>query len=401
MKIFKITTAIILATSIVTLSGCDNQTVNSGGSSESSESVSDLSSNTVSESSQQEESKNENTSTDTDNNDFTALNKAVIQDMTKIDENTLLAIGQDNYVLVDANTYEIIKEISCTDTVQVQKIDNGFVIMNADVNYDECSYDIYDIKGNITKHVDIPKRKIPDEELEAWYPYTEWPVIHPGSLRVSTDGKKVVYRGDNGFCINTVDLDNEVALQPVDEINGLYPESYIMTRILLYKDDVIYGEARKYNPETNHNEFFFASLDTKTKEWTVYRKLNKGQQIFNQLAFVDNSFIIVDAGVDPRFAEGKLYHLTISEGELKEFTCEESIESVTAFISPNGKYILTTYTYISETGIPLDSEIKLYDVKTGEVLLKQKTSNSALGAYIDENGRKLYVKCGEFLVLDF
>ena len=350
---------------------------------------------------QQTESKDENTSTDADKNDFTALNKAVIQDMTKIDENTLLAIGQDNLVLADANTYEIIKEISRTDTVHVQKIDNGFVIINADVNYDECSYDIYDIKGNITKHVDIPKRKIPDEELEAWHPYTEWPVIHPYLLRVSTDGEKVVYQGDNGFCINTINLDNEIVLRPIDEFNG-YEEFYVMTKILLYKDDVIYGEARKYNPETNDNEFFFASLDTKTEEWKVYYKLNEDQQIFaHSPPFVDNSFIIVDASADQRYTEGRLPYLTIGDNEIKEFVCEENIESVTAYISANSKYILTTSTHISDTGKLLGYDIKLYDTETREVLLTKETINIAVAAYIDEDARKIYVQCGEFLVLDF
>ncbi len=344
---------------------------------------------------QQTESKDENTSTDADKNDFTALNKAVIQDMTKIDENTLLAIGQYNYVLADARTYEIIKEIPNTGHELIQKIDNGFVIIGKSM--DNCYYDIYDVKGNITKHVDIPNRTIETETQSR-----EYPVIDPVLLCISTDGKNVVYHSINGFCINTIDLDNEIALQPADEFNGGYEEFYVMTKILLYKDDVIYGEAKKYNPETNHNEFFFVSLDTKTEEWKVYYKLNDDQQIFAHFPpFVDNSFIIVDAGADQRFTEGKLPYLTLGDTAVKEFTCEEGLESVRAFISPNGKYILTTYTYISETGILLDSEIKLYDVKTGEVLLKQKAKHIAQTAYIDEDARKIYAQCGEFLVLDF
>ena len=112
---------------------------------------------------------------------------------------------------------------------------------------------------------------------------------------------------------------------------------------------------------------------------------------------VDNSVIIVDAKGDDRYTEGKLYYLSIGETELKEFTCEEGYESVTAFISDNAKYILTTHPFSD-----FEAEIKLYDVKSGEVLLNKKVSNNALTAYIDENIRKLYVVCGtEFSVFDF
>ena len=401
MKILKRITAIILATSILVLGGCDNKTVNSSGSTESSKSVSDLSSNTVSESSQQEERKNENTSTDADKNDFTALNKAVIQDMTRIDENTLLAIGQHNLVLVDTNTYKIFKEIPRTNNMSVQKIDNGFVTI--DTRYESCSYDIYDTKGNITKHVDIPKRPLQGEELELGLPYTEIPTIETLKLRVSADGKNVFYFGDNGYCTNSIDLDNEIVIQPIENFNGGFEEFHKMSGAILYKDDIVYGTTTKFNPKINNNEFFFASMNLKTNEWMIYCQLNDDQQLFSHPSpFVDNSFIIVDAGADDRFTEGKLPYLILDENELKEFTCEEGLESVRAFISPNGKYILTTYTYTSEFGIPLDSEIKLYDVKTGEVLLKQKFTHHAQTAYIDENIRKLYVVCGtEFSVFDF
>ena len=349
---------------------------------------------------QQTESKDENTSTDTDKNDFTALNKAVIQDMTKIDENTLLAIGQDDLVLVHANNYKIIKEIPRTTYMQIQKIDNGFVTI--DGRYESCSYDIYDTKGNITKHVDIPMRPLQGEELELGYSFTEKPVIDPFTLRISSDGKSVVYFSDNGYCANSIDLDNETVIQPVEDFNGGFEEFYQMTGTVLYKGDIIYGTASKFNAELDKNEWFFASLNLKTKEWKIYHQLNRDQQLFNKDDFVDNSFIIVDAGADQRYTEGKLPYLTIGDNELKEFICEENIESVTAYISANGKYILTTYTHISDTGIPLDSNIKLYDTETREVLLTKETINIAVTAYIDEDARKLYVVCGtEFSVFDF
>ena len=170
-----------------------------------------------------------------------------------------------------------------------------------------------------------------------------------------------------------------------------------MGTTVLYKEDLIYGTASKFNSEINKMEFFFASINSKTKEWTIYCKLNDDQQLFaHPCPFVDNSFITPYADAYYGFSDRNLPYLLVGDKELRKFTCEEGDESTNAFISPNGKYILTSRSFSD-----FDAEIKLYDVKTGEVLLKQKTSNSALGAYIDENGRKLYVKCGEFLVLDF
>ena len=209
---------------------------------------------------QQTESKDENTSTDADKNDFTALNKAVIQDMTKIDENTLLAIGENNFVLADARTYEIINEIPLTGTLRIHKINNGFVTV--DISYENCAYDIYDTKGNKTKHVDIPMKKLQGEELEMWRPYTEIPAIEASTLHVSTDGEKVVYFGENGFCVNSIDLGNEIILQPSDEFNGGYSEFYVLNNIILYKDDIVYGRAVKYNPDIEDHEVFFASFNS-------------------------------------------------------------------------------------------------------------------------------------------
>ena len=341
---------------------------------------------------QQTESKEESKPSENTNSNLSALDRAVIQNVTKIDGNTLLLRGEKNYVLADADTYEIIKEISHADTVRIQKIDNGFAIINVNDNYDDCSYDIYDVKGNIIKHVDIPNRTIETETQSR-----EYPVIEPVLLCISTDGKKAVYRGVNGFCVNTVDLDNEVVIQPPESFaqTGVHDELYRMSHILLYKDDIVYGKASKYNPDIDSYEFFFASLDTKTKEWTVYCRLDR-QWIFMQDDFVDNSFITPYADAYYGFSDRNLPYLLVGDKELRKFTCEEGDESTNAFISPNGKYILTSRRFSD-----FDAEIKLYDVKTGEVLLKQKTSHSALGAYIDENERKLYVQSGEFLVLDF
>ncbi|MBR4306053.1 MAG: hypothetical protein IKT78_04335, partial [Ruminiclostridium sp.] len=232
------------------------------------------------------ESKDENTSTENSNIIFTELSNAVIQDMTKIDENTLLAIGQDNLVLVDTNTYKITKEIPRTTYMQIQKIDNGFVTI--DGRYESCSYDIYDIKGNVTKHVDIPTRPLQGEELELGYSFTEKPVIDPFTLHVSSDAKGVIYFSENGYCANSIDLDNEIVIQPVEDFNGGFEEFYQMTGTVLYKDDIIYGTAGKFNSEKERNEHFFASLNLKTKEWTVYHQLNRDQQLFNKDDFVDN-----------------------------------------------------------------------------------------------------------------
>ena len=401
MKILKRIAAIMLATGVLLLSGCDNQTVNSSGSSESSESVSDLSSAMTSESGQQEGSGNESLSAEDIKKAFLELSNAVIQDMTKIDENTLLAIGQHNLVLADTNTYKIFKEIPRTNGMRVQKIDNGFVTV--DIRDKSCSIDVYDVKGNIIRHVPIPMRSLRDDELEAGYSYTEKPVIYPSTLLVSSDAKNICYYCDEGFCANSIEFNNEIIVQPTEEFNGEYEEFHDMGTTVLYKEDLIYGTASKFNSEINKMEFFFASINSKTKEWTIYCKLNDDQQLFaHPCPFVDNSFIIVDAGADQRYTEGKLPYMLVGDKELKEFVCERNIESVRAFISANVKYILTTSAHISATGQLLGYDIKLYDVKTGEILLTQDTDDVAITTYIDEDARKLYVVCGtEFSVLDF
>ena len=391
MKILKRITAIILATSIVTLSGCDNQTVNSGGSSESSESVSDLSSAMTSESSQQEESRDE-ANTDDDKNTELIFKNAFIQEITKIDENTLLAKHTDFIQLIDSNTYKIIKEIPGSDIVLVRRFCKGFVTIS-NSNF----FEVFDLKGDMISHVDLPARKPEGEELEYYAPDDKVPLVNSFSLCISTDGDKVVYYSDKGLCTNNIAFDNEVVIHTKDEVNGGYKDLPIMIKPLLYKNDILYGEARKYNHTTNASEFFFASMNLKTKEWTIYQKLNKEQQIFSCDSFPENSFLIVDAGADYRFTEGKLSYFTIGDNEMSEFVCEEQYESIRAFISDNANFILTTHEHSIN-----DAEIKLYDVKTGEVLLKQKVEYHAQTTYIDEDARKLYAVCGtEFSVFDF
>ena len=170
-----------------------------------------------------------------------------------------------------------------------------------------------------------------------------------------------------------------------------------MTRCLKYVDDTSYGEAAKYISGTGENEFFFASLDTKTKEWTIYYKLNDDQQIFNQDDFTANSFLIVDEGANSQATEGKLHYFVIGDTEMKEFICEEGYESTNAFISGNAKYILTTYGHSMN-----EAEIKLYDTSTGEVLISEKMDHNVQTAYIDEESRKLYIAGrGNFIVKDF
>ena len=119
--------------------------------------------------------------------------------------------------------------------------------------------------------------------------------------------------------------------------------------------------------------------------------------------FVEDSFIIGDIGADQRFTEGKLYYMSVGDKELKEFQCEESIESINGYISDNAKYILTAYEHQDEnTGAGLDWGIKLYDAETGEILLKKEVFFYRIIAYIDEATRTLYIENGvQFYALDF
>lgn len=323
------------------------------------------------------------------------------QDMTKISEDTLLARCDSDFILFDINNYEIIKQISMPDGVLYQKIDNGFVII--DPGRKGYSYDIYDVNGNLTKHVDLPTRKLEGEDLEAYYPVTEIPTISPYTFVVSADGKKVFYASDNGYCTNSVDLDDETVIQPAKDFNGGFEEFYQMSSPVLYKDDIVYGTANIYNPTEAKNEHYFASLNLKTKEWNVYYKYKKKQQLFVFDNFVEDSFIIGDIGADQRFTEGKLYYMSVGDKELKEFQCEESIESISGYISDNAKYILTAYEHQDEnTGAGLDWGIKLYDAETGEILLKKEVFFYRIIAYIDEATRTLYIENGvQFYALDF
>lgn len=347
------------------------------------------------ESSQQEEN-TENNTVNADN----ILSSALIQDMTMLDKNTIFATAENNYLLIDSDSHEIIKKISRNGAKHVQKIDNGFVLI--DLNYDTASYDIYDVKGNLTKHVDIPKKPLESEKTEL-ATYKARPVIDPFLLCVSTDGEKVVYHGNNGFCTNSIDLDNEIIIQPVEDFNGGFEEFLVMVRPILYEGDVVYGEAYKYNPEKDENEFYFAGYNLETKGWTVYYEMQNKEQIFSGwYLFAENSFLIVDAGADSRYTDGKLPYYVIGDTEMKEFVCEEGCESVRAFISDNAKYIVTHSEYWTETGEPLPSALKLYDVETGEILLTKEYAHNLQAAYIDEATRTLYVVCGtQFFTMNF
>ncbi len=347
------------------------------------------------ESSQQEEN-TENNTINADN----ILSSVLIQNITKIDDNTLLAIAEKNFILIDINSHEITKEIPRDGAKLIQKIDNGFAIVNRE--YDDCYFELYDAKGNMTKHVDTPARPVNEQEIADGVTYTQVPLISPFHIHISTDGKKVVYQGENGFCVNTTDLDNEIVIQPVGEFNGGFEEFYVMCDYMLYRDDIVYGQAYKYNPDTKSNDFYLASMNLNTKEFEIYYKLKDKQQIFNQDSFVDNSFMVVDAGADQRYTEGKLQHLTIMDKELKEFVCEENIESVRAFISGNAKYIVTHSEHWNENGTPLPSALKLYDVETGEILLTKEYAHNLQTAYIDEATRTLYAVCGtQFYTMNF
>ena len=317
-----------------------------------------------------------------------------------LDENTILAIAENNYLLIDSNSHKIIKEISRDGVKHVQKIDNGFVMI--DVNPDTASYDVYDVKGNPTKHVDIPKKPLEAEKAEL-ASYKSIPVIDPFLLCVSTDGEKVVYHGDNGFCTNSIDLDNETVIQPAEDFNGGYEEFYKMTRPVLYKDDVVYGSVVKYNREQEKHEIYYGSIDLKTGKWTVYYKMQDKEQIFSGwYLFAENSFLIVDAGADSRYTDGKLPYYVIGDTEMKEFVCEEGRESVRAFISGNAKYIVTQSEYWNEAGEPLPSALKLYDIETGEILLTKEYAHDLQTAYIDEATRTLYAVCGtQFSTMNF
>lgn len=361
-----------------------------------SEATSDVPSSENPQSSEPTESKNSDT--------LIAINLPTglnLYDMTKIGEDTLLARYDGEFILFDINSYEIIKRISVPNCVSYQKIDDGFVII--DQGKKSYSYDIYDFNGNLIKHVDLPTRKLESEQLDRYYPITELPTISSHTFIVSADGQKVFYAGDNGYCTNSVDLDNEIVIQPAEDFNGGYEEFYRMSSPVLYKDDIVYGTAIIYNSVEDANERYFASLNLKTKEWTVYYKYKKKQQLFVLDSFVENSFIIADVGADQRYVEGKLYYMSVGDKELKEFQCEESIESVSGYISDNAKYILTTYVHQDEnTGVGLDWGIKLYDTKTGEILLRKEIFFHRLIVYIDETTRTLYIENGaQFYTLDF
>lgn len=347
------------------------------------------------ESSLQEEN-TENNTVNADN----ILSSVLIQNVTKINDNTLLAIAEKNFILIDTDSHRITKEIPRDGGKLIQKIDNGFAIISRD--YDDCYFEIYDVNGNVKKHVAIPTRPVNEQEIADGVTYTQVPLISIFYIHISADGEKVIYQGENGFCVNTTDLDNEIVIQPVEEFNGGFEEFYVMCDYILYRDDVVYGQAYKYNPEKDENEFYFAGYNLETKGWTVYYEMQDKQQIFNQDSFVDNSFLIVDAGADSRYTDGKLPYYVIGDTEMKEFVCEEGRESVRAFISGNAKYIVTHSEYWTEAGEPLPSALKLYDIETGEILLTKEYAHNLQTAYIDEATRTLYAICGtQFFTMNF
>ncbi len=310
-----------------------------------------------------------------------------INNMTKLDENTLLANSNYSIFLYDLRTDKIIKQFD-DSAMLVQKIDNGFVLKSID--YDNCYYEIYDVWGNLTNHVDIPVTPLDEEELQ-YATYKVKPDIEPFSICVSADGKSVVYHGDNGFCTNTVNLDNEKVIVPVDKFNGGFEEFYVMLDIIHYEDDVIYGLGVRYFSETDEHERYFASMNVTTGEWNIHHKMEEHQQILNGGEYIDNSFIIIGDR-----SGGKLPYFSIGDNEMTKFVCEEGYESENAFISPNGKYILTSAEHSM-----FNAEIKLYDTETGEVLLTKNTYLDAYTTYIDEDARKLYVYSGDLFVMDF
>lgn len=332
------------------------------------------------------EKEDQNIHKDTDR--IVSLAGSSINNMTKLDENTLLANSNYSVFLYDLRTDKIIKEFEDLPGMLVQKIDNGFVIKSMD--YDNCYYEIYDTWGNLVNHVDIPVTPLDEEELQ-YATYKVKPDIEPFSICVSADGKSVVYHSVNGFCTNTVNLDNERVIVPVDKFNGGFEEFNTMLDIMHYEDDVIYGLAVRYFSETDEHERYFASMNVTTGEWNIYHKMEEHQQILNAGEYIDNSFIIIGDRTG-----GKLPYFCIGDNQMTRFVSEEIYESENAFISPNGKYILTSTEHSS-----YNAELKLYDAKTGIVLLTKNTYAGAFTAYIDEDARKLYVSCGDLFVMDF
>ena len=90
MKIKEKITALTLTFSIILLSGCDMQITDSSDANQSNHIISGTSSDENFENSQQSDGKNDSTNISDDSNAGNISINALIQEMTKIDENTLL-----------------------------------------------------------------------------------------------------------------------------------------------------------------------------------------------------------------------------------------------------------------------------------------------------------------------
>ena len=112
MKIKEKITALTLTFSIILLSGCDMQITDSSDANQSNHIISGTSSDENFENSQQPDGKNDSTNISDDSNAGNISINELIQEMTKIDENTLLARSDGPIMLIDTKSYKVIKESS-------------------------------------------------------------------------------------------------------------------------------------------------------------------------------------------------------------------------------------------------------------------------------------------------
>ena len=76
-----------------------------------------------------------------------------------------------------------------------------------------------------------------------------------------------------------------------------------MSDILLFKDDVVYGGASKFNSETEDTEHYFAAFNVKTKEWTIYGRKYSTYSLSKSNGYANNSIRFVDCASDDENAE--------------------------------------------------------------------------------------------------
>lgn len=317
-----------------------------------------------------------------------------INGITKFGKNTLFVETDYGISIFNINSKTVIREIAKPGGSYVQIYENGFVIIHQIDRFG--SYDMYDISGNLIKHVDIPTRPLRDDEPGEGTSYTEKPIAYSSDLHFSADGKSVVYFGENGFCVNSSDFDNEVVLQPSGDFNGGFEEFYYMSDILLFKDDVVYGGASKFNSETEDTERYFAAFNVKTKEWTIYGRKYSTYMLSKSNDYANNSIRFVNYASDDENAEEIISYFTVGDIGLSKFVPEEIPMERDIYISSGGRFILTAY----ETE-DREKRIKLYDVETGEVLLSKVTYFYVYSAYIDESERRLYVVSDDIFMMDF